>query len=169
MLLPPYPHYPVLKGERLVLRALAASDADHFFEIATFEGKPVQSHEEVLPLIQKIEAAYQEGQGINWCIADAKTDELLGTCGFYRGFAGEAAEVGCILKPAHRCKGLMQEALELVCSYGLQAMKLRRIFAITTAGNVKARALLGRMGFREVSASAGDELEYELFPAPIGN
>ncbi|MBW8361321.1 MAG: GNAT family N-acetyltransferase [Kaistella sp.] len=44
---------------------------------------------------------------------------MVGTCGFYRGFANEEGELGCILLSRYRGQGFMTGALRAAIDFGL--------------------------------------------------
>lgn len=81
---------------------------------------------------------------------------LLRTCGYYRGFPHATGELGCVLRPAFHGQGIMTEAMQAAIDFGFGEMGLERIMAITTEHNVKARALLGRLGFGHITDENAD-------------
>ena len=113
---------------------------------------------------EKISADYRNGSCIHWAIVIVATDEMVGTLGFYRGFAGGAGEPGCVLKPAFRGRGLMAEAMRLAIKFGRYQMQLSHITATTTRPNDPAIKLLEKLGFRKTAELPGNELSYRLQP-----
>lgn len=146
----------------MLLRELQETDLPEVLEISYFDGKKAADEAEALQMMHKIAQEYQQGNGLNWVIVHTATHEIMGTCGFARGFEGGTGEAGCILKEAFRGKGFMQQALELICRYGQEEMKLSRIMAITGQTNSKAQALLERLHFNKIKELPEDALEYEL-------
>jgi ribosomal-protein-alanine N-acetyltransferase len=111
---------------------------------------------------QHIDRDYAAGETVHWGIALRETGAVVGTCGYYRGFAGGAGELGCVLLPGAQGQGYMTEALHLAIAFGRQEMGLNRIWAVTTVDNAPAIRLLKRLGFVEGADPKGDEVEYML-------
>lgn len=61
----------------------------------------------------------------------------------------EQAELGCSLHPGQWGGGYAEEALRALIPHLFFGLKLHRLTAITAVDNLKARALLQRLGFRE--------------------
>ena len=157
---PPYLRFPVLASDVVLLRQVLPADGGSLLEISFYDARPAQNAQEAAEMQEKINADYQAGSSIHWAIVRKATAEVVGTLGFYRGFANDVGELGCVLKPALRGQGLMAEAMKLVIDFGLRQMELAQITAITTQSNVPAIALLARLGFRKTAHLAGDELRY---------
>ena len=87
---------------------------------------------------------------------------MVGTCGYYRGFEQGAGELGCVLLSQYRGQGLMNSALELAITFGLQTMNLKRIWAATSPQNKKAIQLLERLGLKKTRDTEDREVEFDL-------
>lgn len=130
--------------------------------ISYYDAVQAKTTQEAALMQERINEDYKKGESIHWGIADKDTDEIKGTCGFYRGFANDSGELGCILLPQYRGLGIMSSALELVIDYGFYTMALQIIFAITTEDNVKAIHLLKKLQFTQSDENDGVEIKYEL-------
>jgi [ribosomal protein S5]-alanine N-acetyltransferase len=86
----------------------------------------------------------------------------MGTCGYYRGLDKGEGELGCVLLPRYKGQGFMTAAMELAIDFGINFIKLNRIWAITTRQNDKAIRLLTRLDFIKVTDLPDNEIEYEL-------
>jgi ribosomal-protein-alanine N-acetyltransferase len=131
----------------VLLRQAKNTDLVNMLEIATYDGQRASNNEDVLKMLEKTERDYQNGTSINWCLADPVSDELIGFCGYYRGFENGTGELGCVLRPAFRGQGFMNEAMQTAVHFGLKKMGLQHVVAVTTQQNQKAIALLERLGF----------------------
>jgi ribosomal-protein-alanine N-acetyltransferase len=158
--LPPYPVFPVLASCAVTLRQVSPADAASLLEISFYDAHPARSPAEAAEMQEKINADYRAGSCIHWVIVSTATAEVVGTLGFYRGFAHGAGELGCVLKPAFRSQGYMHEAMKLAIEFGRHTMHLAQITAITTRQNGAASRLLERLGFRKTADLVGDELAY---------
>ncbi len=156
MQLPPYDVFPTILADRIILREIVLSDLDQILEISVYDGKPAADTAEALKMLQRIEQDYQNGETVHWGIADKNSNVIMGTCGYYRGFQDGAGELGCMLRPAFRGQGVMTETIQAAIDFGQQQMGLQHIFAITTRQNLKALALLDRLGFVQAK---GDRMQ----------
>ncbi|GAB3869275.1 hypothetical protein GCM10028824_15950 [Hymenobacter segetis] len=164
MNLPPYPVFPVLASATVRLRQVVPADSSSLLEISFYNARPAQNAPEAAEMQEKINADYRNGSSIHWAIVSVATNEVVGTLGFYRGFADGTGELGCVLKPAFRGRGLMAEAMRLAIEFGRRDMQLARITTITTRPNGPAIRLLERLGFRKSADLPDDELCYRLQP-----
>jgi [ribosomal protein S5]-alanine N-acetyltransferase len=136
-----------LKNDRLALVELDETYLPELFEISYYDGLPAKSIAEAGMMLEKITNDYKRGDSISWAITDSLTDELMGTCGYYRGFANGIGEIGYILKEKGKGRGIMTEAVSLIVNFGFEVMELRQIIAVTKKQNYKSMAVLERNGF----------------------
>jgi [ribosomal protein S5]-alanine N-acetyltransferase len=147
--------FPVLRTERLVLRAIEATDAEALHAMRSdpptmeFIARPVStSMERTLELMATIAKDRAENNGITWAITWKDEDKLIGTIGYYRlkkeHFRGE---VGYMLSADQRGKGVMGEALEAVVQCGFDRFGFHSIEAVTDPRNTASNKLLERHGF----------------------
>ena len=151
--------HPTLKTKRLVLRQITAKDHNEFLEILEYRtnGKPLI---EVAEMLEIMEDQYNEGVGITWGMY--LNDELIGTCGYYRGFENKSGEVGFVLRENFRKEGFMKETLKAVMNYGYRDLELDMITAYTKDINANALVLLNNLGFQKTDQFVEDYRRYEL-------
>lgn len=106
---------------------------------------------------------FARGETVHWGICGRDGREILGTCGYYRGFADNTGEIGYILSDAHRGQGIMTEAVRLVVEFGFRVMKLSRIIAITDPEKAGSIAVLERAGFQRLTVKPG-EVRFATYP-----
>lgn len=162
MKLPPYDPFPTLSNDKIVLRKIQLADLNDLIEISFYDAVQATSLEQALEMHAKINQDYLNGNTVHWGIADQVTNKIVGTCGYYRGLDKGEGELGCVLLPTYRGKGYMTSALLLAITFGLEGMKLKRIWAITTKQNSKAIQLMEQLNFIKIADLADDEIEYEL-------
>jgi ribosomal-protein-alanine N-acetyltransferase len=167
MNLPPYPQFPSLKTENLLLREVSSGDTRDIIDISFYDGKPAKTEEEAMEINERINRDYRNGESIHWGITDLKTGKLVGTCGYYRGFADGKGELGCILKTEFRGRGLMTATIAALIDFGLHEIGLKKITAITTETNLKAIAVLERLQFIRTLELENGALEFELRRSPL--
>ena len=110
----------------------------------------------------KINQDYEDGNSIHWGIFENKTNKIVGTCGYYRGFENGKGELGCVLLPQFRGHGFMTEAMLLAIDFGLKNMNLQKIWAITSQKNQKAIQLMERLNFKKIKDLDDNDVEFEL-------
>lgn len=162
MNLPPYDIFPIISAERISLRQILPSDIKDIIEISFYDAKQATTLLQAAEMQAKINNDYNEGNSIHWGIADNETNNIVGTCGYYRGFDNDAGELGCILLPQYRGQGFMSPAMQLAIDFGLNNIGLKRVWAVTTKQNGNAIKLLNRLNFVKISDLPEDEVEYEL-------
>ena len=153
--------FPELSSEDLILRRITPDDAPTIREISFYDGVPAASEQEVLLILERIEQDYAQGDTVHWGICLQGVDEVVGTCGFYRGYPDNVGEIGYVLKEAYRGRGNMTKALRRVITFGLEEMALAGVVAYTDAANLASRGVLNRLGFREISSSQ-ERLKFSL-------
>lgn len=154
---------PELRTPRLHLRALRAADLGAVWPITFYGGQPAATPAEARQMLARIEQDYQEQKLLHWVLTLAATGELVGTAGFYRGFAGRCGEIGYVLLPAYRGRGLMTEAVQALCALGFAKLELSQIVAYTDPANVASQQVLRRSGF-EPAGTKEQWQRYQLRP-----
>ena len=157
----PFATFPVLSSEHLTLRRIVPADAPAVREVSFYDGVAAATDEEAIAIMDRIERDYARGDSVHWGVCLRGADEVLGTCGFYRGYPNDVGEVGYILREAYRGRGLMTAALRLVLAFGLEEMRLDGIVAYTDPSNAASIAVLTRSGFHEVP-SGRDESKFSF-------
>ncbi len=158
--------FPVLETRRLRLRAIEASEAPALTDISYYDGKAARSPGEAIDMLRRIREDYEAGQTVHWGLELKAEARLIGTCGFYRGFAHQEGEIGFVLLPAYRGQGLMREAVRAVLDYGFRELDLYRIVAYTSHDNVASIRLLQKTGFDRALDRADVILIKFVYPNP---
>ena len=161
MNLPPFPFFPIIKGEKITLRKIESIDLIDLIEISFYNAVQATTLEDAAEMQEKINKDYLDGNSIHWGIADKLNNKILGTCGYYRGLDKGEGELGCVLLPAYQGKGFMSAALLLVIDFGKNNIALNRIWAATNKENIKACKLMERLNFKKVADLKDNEVEYE--------
>ncbi len=136
-----------LVGGDVTLRRVGPEDAADLLEISVYDGSWAREPDDVRAHLARIAEDEARGESVHWGIVPAAHDVVAGTIGFYRGFAGGRGEVGYVVRPAFRGRGLMREALALVLADGFRRLELRGVVAFTEPTNAPSVALLRRAGF----------------------
>jgi ribosomal-protein-alanine N-acetyltransferase len=145
---------PRLITPRLELRGLRGDDVPLLLEISVYDGVFASDLSEAERILEKINHDCAQGEALHWGICLKTTGEIVGSCGFYRGFSDNTGEIGYLLKMAHRGYGYMTEAVSCITDFGLHQMGLKQIVAYTEAQNEASVAVLRRAGFQQVTDSS---------------
>ena len=149
---------PELHTRRLLLRRMMPSDAYDMYEYAcradvtrylTWEPHP--SRDYTRQYLEFINTRYKSGDFYDWAIiwrADGDMNEkMIGTCGFTRfDYNNNFAEVGYVINPAYRGRGVAPEALRRVMEFGFEELGLNRIEARYMVGNDVSRRVMEKVG-----------------------
>ena len=162
MNLPPYDTFPELAAEGLLLRRVQTEDLPALLDIMFYDGQPALTLDNALTMQAQIDRDYQNGDSVHWGISDRQTGVVMGTVGYYRGFPQQRGELGCVLLPEFRGRGVMTRAIRLAADFGLCDMGLRHVIAITTKENEAAIRLLERLNFTKTAEYDGNKIEFRL-------
>jgi len=157
---PPYPVYPLLFDNSILMQQIGAADIPQIIEISFYNGQQAENLEMAIAMQKQIDKDYLDENTIHWGIFEKKTGLIVGTCGYYRGFANNSGELGCILLPAFRGFRYMSAALRLAIQFGIKNMGLSEIKAITNQKNEPALILLHRLGFVKTNDLPDEDIEF---------
>jgi len=148
--------FPEIKTERLLLRRLVKDDVSQMFtlrsneKVMKFIGKPtVKTIEEALDFYNLIDTSLENNTGISWAITLKEMPEkMIGTIGLWRLIKENyRAEIGYMLLPEYWRKGITNEAVLAVNSYGFNEMNLHSIEAHISPKNIGSATILEKTGF----------------------
>ena len=127
--------------------------------------------------IQRGMAGLAMGSDLALVIADANTDEPLGTIGLHEiNRATERAVAGYVLAHEARGRGLAQRSLKLLCAFAFDQLRLARVEVTIEEGNAASRATAEAVGFRKegvlrsymrIAGERRDMLMYGLLPGDL--
>jgi ribosomal-protein-alanine N-acetyltransferase len=94
-----------------------------------------------------------------------ETGETLGMCGLVKRPGLDNVDIGYGFLPAARGQGYALEATRRVLSWATQDLKIKRLVAIVSTGNMPSRSLLEKIGmqFESMIRLPGDEQEICLY------
>ena len=147
--------FPTLSTKRLLLRQLVTTDDEAIFRIRSSEivykyiAKQTQKKiEEAQAFIAKTNKGIAKGQILYWGIILKETKELVGVICIWN-FSKDrlSAELGYELYPDYHRRGIMNEAIKRVITFGFESLKLKSIEAFTHKDNEGSIKLLQRHNF----------------------
>jgi ribosomal-protein-alanine N-acetyltransferase len=155
--------FPVLQTQRLVLRAIEATDIDALYDMRNIDDamyylhKERQTREEIAQMISRIQGDHQDNNAITWVISRPHNTALIGTLGFWRvDKTHHRAEIGYMLHPDHWRKGYLNEALAAALQYGFGQMKLHSVEGHVNPLNIASVGLLEKNGFEREALFRGN-------------
>jgi [ribosomal protein S5]-alanine N-acetyltransferase len=148
-----------LVGTGVTLRRVGPDDAADLLEVSVYDGIWAGDLGDARAHLARIADDEARGESVHWGIVPSSTGPVVGTIGFYRGFADGRGEVGYVLRPSFRGRGTMREVLALVLADGFVRLGLRAVVAYTEPSNAPSVALLRRAGF---IVAPDDPGRYEL-------
>lgn len=151
----PTGQFPELYTSRLHLRTLTTNDDEAIFalrsneEINRFIGrKAAQSLTDATQFIHDRLLDIAANRGLYWAIELKSTHQLIGTiCYWNLNNDDNSTEIGYELIPDMQGRGLMQEAITAVTTWGFTILNLDVITAFTSEGNHKSVKLLEKNKF----------------------
>ena len=144
-----------LKTDRLTLRSFLATDIDEVYkglshpEIIKYYGVNYASLSATQAQMDWFTHLEKNNTGKWWAMCDALNDKFYGAIGLNNlNETHRKAEIGFWLLPENWGKGLMQEAVPLICEYGFKQSKLHRIEALVETENKNCKNLMDKLNFK---------------------
>ena len=149
-----FSHIPELETERLILRQMLVRDAEDMFTYAKdpevtqyLLWRPHANVQYTRSYLEYLAGRYRIGAHYEWAVISKETGHMIGTCGFARiDCAHNCGELGYVLNPAYRGKGLMPEAAQRVLRFGFAVLGLHRIEARYMVQNTASRRVMEKLG-----------------------
>lgn len=147
--------FPVLETERLVLRQLDNNDVNEVLELRgnpetmKFIPRPLtKTIEDALAHIKIINDKINANEGINWAICLKDNPKFIGLLGLYKIHVENLrAEIGYMILPEFKNRGIVSEAILAVNNYGFDVMNLHSIEAVIDPANYSSEKVLIKNGF----------------------
>jgi ribosomal-protein-alanine N-acetyltransferase len=148
--------FPLLETERLVLRQLAATDAQDSFLFLSdeetmryYDPAPMTQLEQAEKSILRHQKRFADQEAIRWGITLKGEDKVVGNCGYSWEAENFSAELSYILAKPYWNKGIMSEALAAILQFGFDSCRLHRFQAHVALPNHASVQVLRKLGFQE--------------------
>ena len=146
--------FPVLKTPRLRLRAFASADIPHLVALANdyeVAGKTLNiphpyTEADAHHWLQLTQQGYEQQTAYCFALELRATGEFIGGMGLAVEHRFDRAEVGYWLGRPYWGLGLATEALEAVLHFGFEVLKINKLHAIHTAGNLALGCVMQKNG-----------------------
>jgi RimJ/RimL family protein N-acetyltransferase len=147
----------VLRSERLVLSAPTMDDVDAITQACqdpevqawTTVPSPYSRADAEAYVRDKVAAGWADGSACTWAIRLGEDAAVVGMVNCF-GIADGGAEIGFWVAAEVRGRGVVSEAVDLVCDFGFapDGLGLQRIQWHAKTGNVASAAVARRAGFQ---------------------
>lgn len=169
---------PLPQSPRLQFAALSAADAPFILELVNEPGwlqhigdRNIHDLAAAAAYISKGPAAShaQHGFGLDR-VSLAKTGEVLGICGLIQRDYLDAPDIGYAFLEAHAGQGYASEAAQAVVDHARQTLGLRKLYALTSTGNLASMRVLEKCGFvyLKLLDAPADVAPSQLFEIVLG-
>ncbi len=146
--------FPTIQTKQLQLIELKEEHLPALFEqysnpeaMQYWDGFPHKDLADTKKLLDHLIERDKTGTSIWWGIELRQSGELIGSMGYNRYAANGLAVIGYMLNQKYWHQGLMTEALTAFIKFGFEELKVHRIEAHVTPGNVLSEKLLLKLGF----------------------
>ncbi len=146
--------FPTLTTDRLTLRRFRQEDINMVFyglshpDVIKYYGVHFDTLEATQEQMNWFEGLETNRTGIWWAVCAAENGAFLGAGGFNNwSHEHRKAEIGFWLLPEHWGKGIMTEAMPLICQYGFGEMGLHRIEGFVESDNYLCKKALKKLEF----------------------
>ncbi|MBS1802767.1 MAG: GNAT family N-acetyltransferase [Acidobacteria bacterium] len=160
----------VLRTERLILRRPREADREPFVRLnadpRVMEFFPaILSRPESDALLERI-GAHLGKYGFSKCAAELReTGEFIGFIGLavprFEAAFTPCVEIGWRLAAEYWGRGLATEGARAAMEYGFAELGLKEIVSFTTAGNVRSRRVMEKLG---MTYDASDDFDHPSLP-----
>lgn len=147
---------PELETERLILRKMRVGDEEDMYAYAKRSEvtryllwSPHPDIYYTRDYLRYLATRYAAGSFYDWAIVLKSSGRMIGTCGFTAfDCPHDAAEIGYVLNPDYRGKGIAPEAVRAVLAFGFDKLALHRIEARFIEGNEASLRVMEKVGMR---------------------
>lgn len=164
---------------RLRLRELHEGDAPFIVAILNdpdflrFIGdRGVRNADEAVAYLEKGPLSSYRENGFGMYLVEQTADDApVGICGLVRRAGLDGPDLGFAFLPAFRSLGFAHEASRAVLDHAVETLRIDRVLAIVSLGNVASIALLEKLGLQDIGTIRlqHDSEELRLYELAQGN
>lgn len=147
--------FPIIETERILLRQFKESDLENVYkglshpEIIRYYGvsyPTLESAKKQMDFFAKIE---KNQTGIWWAICSPGDETFYGAGGLNSlNKEHRKAEIGFWLLTDFWGKGIMREAMPIICNYGFENLGLHRIEGLVETNNINCKRTMAKLDFQ---------------------
>lgn len=147
--------FPIIETERLLLRQFVDNDLENVFkglshpEIIKYYGVSFQTLEATKEQMTFFTDLEKKETGIWWAVCSADNKIFYGAGGLSSlNKEHKKAEIGFWLISEFWGKGIMKEAMPLICNYGFDNLELHRIEGLVESENKNCKNAMAKLDFQ---------------------
>jgi [ribosomal protein S5]-alanine N-acetyltransferase len=147
--------FTILKTERLLMRQFIESDLENVFkglshpDIIKYYGVSYTTLEATKAQMSFFSDLEKDGTGIWWAVCSLDNKTFYGAGGLNNLIKEhKKAEIGFWLISDFWGKGIMKEAMPLICNYGFENLGLHRIEGIVETENKNCKNAMAKLDFQ---------------------
>jgi ribosomal-protein-alanine N-acetyltransferase len=168
-----------IESERIFLRPLTLEDSEFILQLLNTDGfikyigdRNVRTIDQAKDYLLNGPLKSYETNGFGLSLAELKTDLTpVGMCGLLKRDYLDHPDVGFAFLPNYTGKGYAREIVKEIIRFGLNDLKMNKIFAIVLPENSSSIKLLEKVGFRYdknvISPDTNEELSLYSIQAEI--
>ncbi len=157
--------FPDIKTERLLLRQFEQGDLDNVYkglslpDIIKYYGISFTSREAANEQMTWFSQLEKTGTGKWWAVCSPDNKTFYGAGGLNNlSKMHKKAEIGFWLFPEYWGKGIMTEAIPLICHHGFKNLELHRIEGLVETDNMACKRAMQKLAFTH----EGTMRDYEI-------
>lgn len=147
--------FPIIRTERLLLRQFVNNDLKNVFkglshpDVIKYYGVSFQTLESTKEQMTFFAELEKNETGIWWAICSLDNQAFYGAGGLNSlNKEHKKAEIGFWLIPDFWGKGIMKEAMPLICNYGFDNLELHRIEGFVESENKNCKNAMAKLDFQ---------------------
>lgn len=147
--------FPQLQTDRLLFRQIVPSDIENIYRglsdprINRYYGVSFDSLEATKEQMRFYTELEEKGTGIWWAICSPDNRVFYGAGGFNNlSKLHRKVEIGFWLFTNYWGRGIMSEAMPVLCAYGFSQLNLHRIEGFVETGNINCKKAMSKLDFQ---------------------
>jgi [ribosomal protein S5]-alanine N-acetyltransferase len=147
-------NFPILKSDRFLLRQFVDSDLEYVFkglshpDIIKYYGVSYDTLDATKEQMKFFADLEKNNTGIWWAVCSPDNKIFYGAGGLNSlSKEHKKAEIGFWLLPDFWCKGIMTEAIPLICNYGFDNLGLHRVEGFVETENINCKKAMSKLHF----------------------
>lgn len=146
--------FPILKTEKLLLRKFIQGDLENVYlglshpDVIKYYGISYDSLEATKMQLKYFDDLEKTGTGIWWAICSPDNNVFYGAVGLNNmSHIHKRAEIGFWILPDFWRKGIVTEAIPVICNYAFNDLEIHRIEAQVETENANCKKTMKKLNF----------------------
>lgn len=147
-------NFPTIRTDKLLLRQIVDDDIQNIFkglshpDVIKYYGVSFKTLEETTEQMKFFADLEKNGTGIWWAVCSIDDGTFFGAGGLNNvNQHHKKGEIGFWLQPNYWGRGVMSDAIPLICNYGFNDLGLHRIEGFVETENANCKRAMDKCGF----------------------